>query len=482
MGQEITSSRFTEKDYEHFSRQLRLETEELRQWFKNQAFSQQNFVAGLELEAWLLDQCYRPSPVNENFLTLAQSEYLTPELARFNIELNVDPLQLKQDVLSQLEQSLRMHWNTCQETAAQLDAKVLVIGILPTLCNDDLTKNNMSKMVRYEALNEQVLARRNGRPIHLHIIGKQNLQSTHSDVMLEAGATSLQIHIQVPQDKAVAYYNSSIFISALMVAATANSPFLFGKSLWEETRIPLFEQAVDIGGFADAAYGPVHRVSFGSGYCRQSLMECFDENTQHFPVLLPMAFEKGMQHLEHLRLHNGTIWRWNRPIIGFNDGEPHLRIEHRVIPSGPTIRDQIANVALYYGLVRYFAEHHQICEQVTEFATARDNFYQAARHGLSAHIKWLDGKRHTIQQLFLTELLDKAYQGLEELGVLADDARFYLDIIKKRIESGQTGSQWQQLFVQRHGDDMALLTRQYWINQNKGQPVHEWDLEIDNAE
>ena len=483
MGQEINKSTFDDTDFVRFSSQLKQETEVLRQWFEKKHFDSSDFVAGLELEAWLIDEEFRPAPINEAFFTKANSAYLTPELAKFNIELNVDPLPLKADVLTGFEQSIRHHWNICRLAAQSLHADVMAIGILPTLSDTDLTIENMSKMARYEALNEQVLMKRKGKPLNLHIVGKNSLQSVHYDVMLESAATSMQIHIQVPEEKAVAYYNSSVFISAFTVAASANSPFLFGKNLWEESRIPLFEQSVESGGFDAAAEGPLHRVSFGSDYCRESLMECFDENLKHFPVLLPMQFDTEQSSLPHLRLHNGTIWRWNRPIIGFNEDKlPHLRIEHRVIPSGPTVLDQIANVALYYGLVHYFAEHHQLTSALNEFSVAKDNFYKAARHGLAANIRWIDNKNYPLQQLFKEKLFDFAEQGLKELNIIDSDIDSFLNIIRQRVETGRTGSYWQQEFVKKHGDDMGLLSKQYFINQNSGKPVHEWDWELKDVE
>ncbi len=482
MGQEINKKNFNQADFDRFYATVDKETEQLRRWFEEDKFDSGGLVAGLELEAWLIDKQFQPAAENIAFFDAIDSDYFSPELAKFNIELNVDPLALKADVLTSLEQSLRHHWHQCRDTAQHLGIDVLATGILPTLKDSDLTIENMSKMARYEALNEQVMKKRKGKPLELHIVGKNNLQSVHYDVMLEAAATSIQIHIQVPEEKAVAYYNSSILISALTVAASANSPFLFGKSLWEESRIPLFEQSVASGGFDAAADGPLHRVSFGSGYCRQSLMECFEENQKHFPALLPMQFSSSNQ-LEHLRLHNGTIWRWNRPIIGFNENnQPHLRIEHRVMPAGPTVLDEIANVALYYGLVQYYAENQTMQNQLLEFAVAKDNFYQAARHGLSARIKWLDGENYQLRQLLRDELLDNMESGLRQLNIIESDIQFFSKLLRQRIETGQTGSQWQQEFVKRHGEDMALLTRQYFINQNKGIPVHEWNLEIDDVE
>jgi hypothetical protein len=243
---------------------------------------------------------------------------------------------------------------------------------LPTLQDSDLTLNNISLLDRYRALNEQVLRQRNGVEITLNINGDDHLQVSHKDVMLEAAATSLQIHIQVPQDIAARYYNASILLSAPMVAISANSPCLFGKRLWQETRIPVFEQAVPTGGYGGAAFGPVHRVSFGLDYARRSLFECFQENLEHYPLLLPVHYQDDIGKLKHLRLHNGTIWRWNRPLIGFDEDQtPHLRIEHRVCASAPSTVDDIANIAFYYGLVHFYATLDEPPENIMPFADAK---------------------------------------------------------------------------------------------------------------
>jgi gamma-glutamyl:cysteine ligase YbdK (ATP-grasp superfamily) len=220
--------------------------------------------------------------------------------------------------------------------------------------------------------------------------------------MLEAATTSFQLHLKIHPRDAVHAYNAGIILSAPMVAATANSPYLFGHDLWDETRIPLFEQSVAVGGMADASHGPLRRVTFGSGYARESIMECFVENEQHYPVMLPMQFHDGLEQMSRLRLHNGTIWRWNRPLIGFDyDGIPHLRIEHRVVPGGPTIVDAIANAALFFGLMQVLIDAVEPAEPRIPFATARDNFYAAARYGLDARITWYDGEKGTLRSLLL---------------------------------------------------------------------------------
>ena len=477
MGQEIETSHFTPADFERFRQQLDDETQLLAHWFRQQNFSKRDLVAGYELEAWLIDSDGLPSPSNKRFLDVAQSPLLTPELAQFNVELNIDPSELQKDVLSRFETSFKNHWNYCQRIAQECDCRLISIGILPTLQAEHLTLENISDQKRYRALNEQVLSQRHGEAFQLNITGHESLKSTHRDVMLESAATSLQIHLQVPQEQAARYYNAAILLSAPMVAISANSPFLFGKDLWAETRIPVFEQSVNIGGFSDAVYGPIHRVSFGTAYARESLMECFEENWQHFPTLLPMKFDSPATAMKHLSLHNGTIWRWNRPLIGFDeDGTPHLRIEHRVMPSGPSIVDNIANMAFFYGLVHYYANLETPLESRIEFSQARDNFYTAAQHGLNDHISWAECDRCTIRHLVLNQLLDQAETGLNQLGIDNKDSEFYLGVIQARAEHNQTGSIWQRKFVAEHGRDMQRLTQTYYHNQQTGDPVHCWDL------
>lgn len=478
MGEEIQYSRFNKSHYDQFEQRLSEETRLLGELFENNELSSHPAIAGYELEAWLIDDKGAPYSHNEQFLKLANNELLTPELARFNIELNVAPQNLSSSVLRDFEHSLNKLWQQCQKTAGKMHCKLMGIGILPTLLDEHLTLKNISTMERYRALNEQVLRLRKGEAIQLNIVGNEHLQAEHLDVMLEAAATSLQIHIQVPQQKAVRYYNASLAISAPMVAIGANSPFLFGKNLWEETRIPVFEQSVPTGGFDGASKGPLHRVGFGTDFARNSLFECFLENEQHFPVLLPVEYEHDINELRYLRLHNGTIWRWNRPLIGFDDDDtPHIRIEHRVVASGPSHVDNIANIALYYGLAHYYATIADPAEDTLSFAQVRDNFYTAAQHGISSHIEWTDNKRITIQKLVLDRLLIEAETGLFKLGIDEQDIEYYLGIIEQRVSSGQTGSDWQRRFVELHNGDMQLMTKSYFNNQKTNEPVHVWDFE-----
>ncbi len=478
MGEEIQYSHFNKSNYQQFTSHLKEETALLKSWFDNQQFSCASLTAGYELEAWLINQTGHPAAINDAFLKQANNALLSAELAKFNIELNVKPEQLSHKVLSSFESDLNKLWQQCSVTATSLGTNILGIGILPTLEDSDLTLKNISRLNRYKALNEQVLQHRNGIEIELNINGEEHLQLSHQDVMLEAAATSLQIHIQVPQAMATRYYNASILLSAPMVALSTNSPCLFGRRLWQETRIPVFEQAVPTGGYGGAASGPIHRVSFGSDYARESLYECFLENLEHFPVLLPVRYQTANNTVKYLRLHNGTIWRWNRPLIGFDEnGTPHLRIEHRVCAAAPSTIDNIANIAFYYGLVHYYATAETPAEFTMPFAEAKNNFYRAAQLGLKHKTRWLGNKIDTLQKIILNKLLLEAETGLYKLGITQQDSQRYLGVIEQRIVQNKTGSQWQLNFLNAHNNDRTQLTLSYLKNQMTGQPVHEWDIE-----
>jgi gamma-glutamyl:cysteine ligase YbdK (ATP-grasp superfamily) len=478
MGEEIKYSRFTRNDYQQYEKHLKQETEILADWFNSHSLSNRDAVAGYELEAWLIDDNASPCPRNEAFLEKSGNPYVFPELAKFNVELNVEPQSFNGNLLSDFERQLQQLWSECQHTSRDIGCNMLAIGILPTLTDNDLSLENISSLDRYRALNEQVLRQRKGKTIQLNINGHEHLEVKHKDVMLEAASTSLQIHLQMPQDLAVRYYNASMIISAPLVAVGANAPFMFNKDLWHETRIPVFEQSVDVGGIGGAASGPIRRVSFGSHYARESLLECFTDNLEHYPILLPVSYDSEPEKLKYLRLHNGTIWRWNRPLIGFDDdGTPHVRVEHRTMSSAPSVVDNIANIAFYYGLVQYYATCIDPPEESLTFAETKDNFYRSAQLGLGHRVLWTDGERHSIKDLVLNSLLAEAQTGLDKLGISRTESDYYLGIIEARVSSEQTGSQWQREFARLHQRDMRLLTHSYYQNQQSNKPVHEWDFE-----
>lgn len=466
MGQEITHEHFTEQEREQFLQRLKEETRQLREQFAAGAFADGALVAGFEIEGWLVDDDFRPAPLNHEFLAALNSSLATPELARFNIELNVDPLPLTGDVFSHFEQRLQKLHDAANGAADRVGAKLLLTGILPTLEPEDCSLENMSGMKRYAALNEEIAKARQHAPIALDIEGIDHVHLSDHSVMLESATTSLQIHLQVPAARAHHYYNASIIASAPLLAGSVNSPFLFGRQLWQESRISVFEQSVDTG-------VKPQRVSFGSGYAEASIVDCFEENLQEYPVLLPELMDEASGSYSHLRLHNGVIWRWNRPLIGYDaDGCPHFRIEQRVLPAGPTIKDMMANAAFYYGLTVALTAQVEAGQRMP-FATARENFYRAAREGLGAMLNW-NGQRIAARELIIDALLPMAAEGLDTLGVEKRDATYYLDIFRARAQSGQTGAQWQIDQVSRYGKSMAELTRDYYAFQKTGLPVHLW--------
>jgi gamma-glutamyl:cysteine ligase YbdK (ATP-grasp superfamily) len=475
MGQEIARSHFKKPDFQAFESRLQEETALVRRWFEERLFTVAPNTGGFELEAWLVDDQGLPAPINQVYLERLNNPQVVPELSVFNVELNTEPRVLHDDALSRMQSALEELWALGNKTAAELNASLLMIGILPTVQELDLNMANMSQMIRYRALNEQVLRQRHGIPFVLDIHGREWLHAEHQNLMLEAAATSLQVHLQVNQVQAAQYFNAALILSAPMVAVAANSPFLFGRDLWDETRIPVFEQALAVSN--DEKAQSLLRVTFGRGYVRQSLLELFLENLECYPALLPMALDEPLEQVGHLRLQNGTIWRWNRPLIGFEaNGTPHLRIEHRVMAAGPSVLDTIANTALFYGLVHFYGEQAELLAALLPFEQCRKNFYTAARKGLNAEIVWLDGKPVVLRQLLLEKLLPLAKQGLESLDINRDDIQTYLGVIEARVSTGRTGASWQRDFVASHGPDMCVLTKTYLEQQRRGTPVHEWSL------
>jgi gamma-glutamyl:cysteine ligase YbdK (ATP-grasp superfamily) len=474
MGQEIAASRFSDADFAEFEARLAAETDLLGAWFQEGHFADTPKEGGFELEACLVDRRdMGPAPLIEPLLDRLADPLVVPELAQFNLELNGTPVRLQGDALSRLGAELQGTLARCNAAAADLDARVMTIGILPTLRPEHLVIARMTPRARYRALNEQILRLRDGAPLQLSIRGEQPLTIEQSDVMLESAATSFQIHLKMNAAESARVFNASKILSAPMVALGSNSPFLFGQELWCETRIPLFEQSVSVGS------SPLReRVGFGIRYAEQSVMECFRANIWRYPVLLPHLMDEPIERLAHLRLHNGTIWRWNRPLIGFDAPDlPHLRLEHRVVAAGPSIADNVANAAFYFGAVRALSSLDEPPEQRLPFAQARANFYRAAEHGFAAEVHWCDGESVALPSLIIDTLLPHARAGLRSLGIDAAEIDHWLGIIEQRTRTKRSASAWQRAWVARFGPDMAALTRAYLAQQTEGRPIHEWTLD-----
>ena len=472
MGDEIQRRHFNADDFRRFRRNLDHETHLVDDLFARDELSHRGDMVGFELEAWIVDADGQPHPENQRLLEIVANPLVVPELAAYNVELNGSPTALQGNVFSRIDDELSATWNVCRAGARELGCRLATIGILPTIRPELLNSQYMSGMVRYQALNDRILAMRDGAPIHIDITTGDGLDMYHDDVMLEAAATSFQMHLQCKPERAVRDFNATIAASAPMVALAANSPFLFGRSLWEETRIPLFEQAVSAGPRAPA------RVTFGNGYVGESMAEIFAENQRDHPILLPFVQPDEPPHkFAHVRFQNGTVWRWNRPLLGFDfDGTPHLRIEHRVVPAGPTVHDCVANTAAWLGMVRGLVDQEVPVEQRLAFKTASDNFYAAAKFGLDAELTWLDGERTTAGRLLHETLLPLAADALARLDIPGAEIDRYIGSALRRVAADQTGARWQRAWVAKHGNDWAALTRAYVDAQETGEPVHAWSI------
>lgn len=473
MGEEIAKDQFSAEDFAAFKDRLTSETALLRQLEANGDFSDVGPVIGLELEAWLIDHNFFPAPHNQSFLERLSGEQIVAELSRFNIEINTPIEEIAGEGLGRMHANLSKTMRLCANNAHDDVDTVIAIGTLPTLREEDLSIEMMTPSNRYTALNQEALRRRKGAPILINIEscnGGPGFSASYRDVMAEAATTSLQLHLQLADDRMCAAYNASLMLCAPLVAISANSPFLFGRTLWHETRIPLFEQAL-------AQPSPLQRVTFGTGYAKEHLVEMFEENLAQYPVMLPMCDEaKEDSDFACLKLHNGTIWRWVRPLVGrSSDGKPHIRIEQRVMPAGPSVLDMMANAAFYFGAVEELSHHVDSAMSELTFADAKANFYAAARNGLNAEIEWIGTRVPRPVARVVADLIPLAERGLRTLGMAENLIDKYLSTISTRVETGQNGANWQFAHYNRFGD-VYRLTADYLAHQKSGLPVHEWPL------
>ena len=441
---------------------------------------------GAELEMFLIDKRRRPAPVAMEVLERANDPRLTTELARFNIEANTAPQIFGERCLSSLERELSDVVQVVRKAAEDVGADVLLTGILPTLDLADLSLDNMSPKPRYFALNEAMIKLRRGN-FRVHIKGLDELDVVHDNVMLESCNTSFQIHFQAGADEFAQLYNLAQAVTAPVLAAAVNSPTLLGQRLWHETRVALFQQSIDARSTAQMMRGARPRVTFGETWLDNSVIEIFKEDIARFHVVLADAEEGKLDEndlplLSALRLHNGTVYRWNRPCYGIHDGKAHLRVENRVLPAGPTIVDQVANAAFYYGLMAAMIDEYGHIEEQLDFDDAKANFFAAARHGLQAQFTWIHGRTYTAGSLILDHLLPLAREGLKKQNVQAGDIDRYLNVLEDRVKSGRTGSQWFHVSLAgmygRGTRDSRLhaLTSAMLARQKQGDPVHTWEL------
>lgn len=446
---------------------------------------------GAEQEMFLVDRAARPALTAMQVLEHIEDPRFTHELGLFNLEANLSPLELGGDCLRQLEAETDEVVNIANEAAGKVGSRVALVGILPTLTREHLSLDSMVPTARYFALNEALLRLR-GSNFQINIKGIDQLNFNHDNLMLEACNTSYQIHFQVDADEFAHLYNIAQAVTGPLLAACVNSPILLGKRLWHESRIAVFEHSIDARSEAHAARGHKPRVHFGDHWIDESVIEIFKEDIARFRVILTTDFEEdpiGMvargevPKLNALRLHNGTVYRWNRACYGISDnGKPHLRIENRVIPSGPTVLDEVANAAFFFGMMSYLSRHVDDIREHLNFTDVKGNFLAAAREGLRAQQVWFDDRQMTAQDLILEVLIPLAREGLEEAGIDDKDIERYLGTIQKRVERRRTGARWQLESLQNMSSDgsphecLRAMTNSIVEQQGTGKPIADWEL------
>ncbi|MDB4935402.1 MAG: Glutamate-cysteine ligase family protein [Labilithrix sp.] len=488
MGVDIECDEFAEQDYARFEERLRESVVALRELLARPGFGEGPTTLGAELELHLVDARGRPAPVNRAVIADAVDRRIAPEIDSFNIELNAAPVLLAGRPFTELADQLVDLLRTSCTAAAAHGARVVSIGLLPTLTERDLGRAALSDFKRYRALSAAIRRRRE-RPLMLRIAGDELLETIAEDVTFEGANTSFQIHVRVSPDAFARTYNAAQIAAAPALAASTNSPLFLGKRLWEETRIPLFRQSVDDRcDVRDDDWRPA-RVSFGHGWVRRSAAELFAESVAIYDPLLPVLTPVSpleivragqVPALAELRLHEGTVWRWNRGVYDDSAGG-HLRIEIRALPSGPTVRDMVASAAFVVGLTLGLAPHAEELVTRITFGQARRNFYEAARVGLDAMLVWPEAGRALVRARDLVErLIPIARRGLVESGVAGDEADVWLSIVQRRCAVGTTGARWQRRIFDRHclacgPDEAARLMLEAYIEENaSGKTVDAW--------
>jgi gamma-glutamyl:cysteine ligase YbdK (ATP-grasp superfamily) len=489
MGEEVAQQEFTREDRTRYREKVRRCLDVFARMLRESRFDADYPMTGMEIELNLVDDAGDPALKNTAALEAIADPDFQTELGQFNLEINVPPKQLKDRGFTAFEEGVRASLNAAEDKAAKVGAHMVMVGILPTLSAGHMSPDSLSSNPRFQLLSDQILSAR-GEDIVIDITGPERLRTTSDSIVPEAACTSTQLHIQVSPDDFPAYWNASQAIAGVQLALGANSPFLLGRELWRETRIALFEQATDTRSEELKAQGVRPRVWFGERWIT-SIFDLFEENVRYFPALLPIiededpleTLESGeTPRLAELRLHNGTIYRWNRPVYDVVGGVPHLRVENRVLPAGPTVVDTMANAAFYFGLVRTLAQHERPLWSQMSFSAAEENFHLAARQGIEAQLYWPGVGQVPATELAVRRLLPMARAGLDSWGVLPEESDRLLGVIEQRCLRGQNGASW---FTQRFHecsdggdadrlDALRVTLNEYRAHMHTNEPVHTW--------
>jgi gamma-glutamyl:cysteine ligase YbdK (ATP-grasp superfamily) len=489
MGKDVERTEFTRADRQRFRQKVRQCLDVFAQMLAESRFDSDNPMSGLEVELNLVDEAGDPAMRNADVLDAIADPAFQTELGRFNIEINLPPRELGPDGLVGFEDSVRASLNAAESKANSIDSHIVMVGILPTLRHEHMNRETLSANHRYRLLEEQIFAAR-GEDLEINISGVERLVTQADTIAPESACTSVQYHLQVAPEGFAQAWNASQVVAGVQVALGANSPYLYGKQLWAESRIVLFEQTTDTRPDELKAQGVRPRVWFGDRWIT-SIFDLFEENVRYYSALLPLCDDEDpaevlargeTPQLGELRLHNGTIYRWNRPIYDVVDGRPHLRVENRVLPAGPTVVDVMANAALYFGLVRALADQDRPLWSQMSFSAAEENFHTAAKDGIGARIYWPGIGEVPVTELVLRRLLPLAHEGLDAWGVDPADRDRLLGVIEQRCITGRNGSTWQVDTVRALEETTSVnreqalreMTRRYATHMHTNEPVHSW--------
>ncbi len=497
MGEAVTDREFTRQDRAEFRVKTQRCLDALTRMLADGAFASGEPLLGMEVELNLVDDDMQPAMVNAEVLAAIEDPDFQTELGQFNIEINVAPRPFETDETLALERNLRASLNAADAKARTHGSHLVMVGMLPTLRQEHFHYQWLSNNPRYDLLNQQIFALR-GEDIELSIDGVampggpvESLNVTTDSILPEAACTSVQLHLQVGPDTFAAHWNAAQCLAGVQVALAANSPFLAGTALWHESRIPVFEQATDTRSPELRNQGVRPRVWFGERWIT-SIFDLFEENARYFPALLPVCSDEDpiaeldagrTPELSELKMHNGTVYRWNRPVYDVVDGTPHLRIENRVLPAGPSVLDTMADAAFYYGVLRALVDAERPLWTQMSFDAAAENLHNGAREGLNAQLYWPEVGWVRADELVLRKLLPMAHEGLTASGVSGRAIDRYLGVIEGRCRTGRTGSVWQRESVatlERGGmsrrDALTQMLRNYTEGMHAGEPVHAWPL------
>jgi CBS domain-containing protein/gamma-glutamylcysteine synthetase len=487
MGEQAITKFSDSNQRRDFTKRLLNDIKALDYMLEHNMIERNTSRVGAEQELVLLDKLYTPAFNNMKLLEEIGDDHYTTEIAKFNLEINLDPFDFKNDCFSKIEKQLTTLLDKGIKVAKKHDTHILLTGIAPTLEQGHLHLDDMTPNSRYKALNDMIYAER-GTDFELNMSGKDELVTHHPNIFFEACNTSFQVHLQIDPDDFVKQYNWSQLIAGPVLSVAVNSPLLLGKRLWAETRIALFQQSVNTRNTINSVRNKEPRVSFGKSWVHNSVTDLYKDNVSRFNALFNIERDEDsyemvkrgeIPKLKALNLHNGTVYKWNRPCYGVGNGKPHLRIENRYIPSGPTVIDEMANSVLWLGMMVGMPEKYADLPSQMPFEEVRFNFYNAARRGLDSHMNWF-GKIVPAKRLLEKELLDIAYAGLDKMNVKSSDITRYMGVIEARLSKKMTGAKWmlnnysELLKGSTPNEASRNITKKLVENQNTGNPVHIW--------